>query len=84
MKEIKFNINDDVKVRLTKDGLVQLKKWYADLNILKYYKDADIDRNGYSTFQFWDLMNKFGDEMYNGNPKQMFVNNKIVLIKKPS
>ena len=63
MKEIQFNINDDVKVQLTKDGLVQLKKWYADLNIIKYYKIEDADIDGYSTFQFWDLMNKFGDEM---------------------
>lgn len=84
MNNIEFNINDSVKVQLTEYGQTILKKWYENLNILKYYSLENIDSEGLSTFYFWQLMNFFGDEMYNGNPHQIFVNNKIILIKKPS
>jgi hypothetical protein len=84
MKEIKINLNDDVKVKITEYGQSILKKYYENLNIMKYYSYQKPDSDGFSTFQLWELMIFFGDEMYNGNPHQVFVKNEIILIKKPS
>ncbi len=75
MMMIKFNINHKVKVKLTEEGRKILKaegevlikiypdmKEFAELN----YMLPEIDEDGYSTYQLWDLMKTFGDHMYNG------------------
>lgn len=62
---IKFNINNNVRVRLTDAGRqyhrenyeVLIKhhgaKWYE-------YKPPKEDTDGWSTWQLWSLMNQFG------------------------
>jgi hypothetical protein len=67
MKEIKFNINDTVKVKLTPYGVQTLKNNIAEVNKklppnakpLRYIP-MKKDKNGYTEFQLWSLMNNFG------------------------
>ena len=67
---MKFNINDTVKVRLTDIGRDELRAQYEDLQMhatsLLPYQPPVEDENGYSTWQLWVLMQKFGDLMCNG------------------
>lgn len=56
---VKFNINDDVRVRLTDIGRRILDK-DGSLEFVK------TDKDGWSTFQFWVLMEIFGKYIYNG------------------
>ena len=88
MSITEININDCVKVRLTQDGLARHRKYFCDLaasakipmeNIMPVLK-PDID--GQVEFQLWELMQIFGAEMYNGNPRQMFIKNKIRILQK--
>lgn len=59
-----FNVNYNVKVKLTDVGLHELKKQHIELQ--KYcpsigdFNPPTIDENGYSTFQLWCLMRKLG------------------------
>jgi len=62
----KFNINDFVKVKLTKRG----REVYLDhcvFGAIKPIKTINIDVNGYTVFQLWSLMSIFGEHMVNGN-----------------
>lgn len=81
MKE--FNINDCVKIKLTETGIAILKnrhdsilKAYADnpevLKTLGEFKNPEVDENGYTEMQMWEVMNLFGNYMYNGNPDMPF------------
>lgn len=81
MKE--FNINSDVNIKLTDAGIVILKsrhenmlKKYADnpavLKRLGEFKTPEVDENGYTRMQMWEVMNIFGKYMYNGNPDLPF------------
>jgi hypothetical protein len=61
-----FNINCNVKVRLTKFGKELHKKDWEDfwnsigrLDEFPYTPPKE-DENGYCEFQMWDLMKKFG------------------------
>jgi len=61
-----FNINQTVKVRLTKYGKELHKKYWVDfwssvgrLHEFPYTPPRE-DENGYCEFQMWDLMEKFG------------------------
>lgn len=61
----RFNINNWVKVKLTEEGLDLLEQSHYDLyeSIGKPPREwvkPVVDENGYSKFQMWDLMNKFG------------------------
>jgi hypothetical protein len=62
----KFNINTNVKVRLTKFGKELHKKQWEDFwnshgKLDKFpYEPPKEDENGYCEFIMWDLMNKFG------------------------
>jgi uncharacterized protein (DUF2267 family) len=52
-----FNLNDDVKVKLTDHG--------RDL-LAKKRLTRQPDEAGYNRFQLWELMNIFGEHFYNG------------------
>ena len=78
-----FNINEPVKVKLTEEGIRILENRHNNLlnqysdkpevrKILGEFKTPEVDENGYSSFQLWELMNIFGSYMYNGNPKVPF------------
>jgi hypothetical protein len=62
-----FNINETVKVRLTKYGKELYKKQWVDFwNSVgrleeNPYTPPEEDENGYVQFQMWDLMEKFGN-----------------------
>ena len=70
----KFNINSSVEVILTEFGAKVLnEKWHnmkmvideglrALFNSIPTYKAGDVYRS-----QLWQLMQDFGDNMYNGN-----------------
>lgn len=66
---IDFNMNNDVKVKLTDYGKQILADKFSNIpgidvnKILNYIK---VDSNGYYEFQLWDLMSTFGEYLYNG------------------
>jgi len=71
MKEINFNLNWEVKVKVTESGY---KQWLDHENRfcefsaqieekeLKHLKEKE-DGDGYVTFQLWELMEIFGHHM---------------------
>lgn len=72
-KEIPFNVNSWVKVKLTPKGK-------EILNTTKKFPTAlPVDEQGYCKFQLWVFMQYFGDSIYLGCP-DMFDTN-IILIK---
>lgn len=80
-----FNLNDNVRVKLTEHGHAILKADidsvdYCDQDDLKNYahSKAEPDADGYNTFHMWQLMSVFGSHMYNG-AKNVFENNAIDL-----
>jgi hypothetical protein len=68
-----FNINNYVRVKLTKEGrslLHETHEIYQNLYPAAGIPDLEIavDFEGYTKFQFHELMRIFGREMYNGGP----------------
>lgn len=62
---MKFNINKYVKVRVTPYGRSLLEKQHAELMEMipecgRHPFRLDIDQDGYSKFQLWDLMSRLG------------------------
>lgn len=61
-----FNINSTVKVKLTEYGKQMLERdhiefWGARGQLDKFpYKPPKTDADGYTKFQLWSLMEKFG------------------------
>lgn len=59
-----FNINDNVKVKLTELGRLVYLNYQR-----QFVSNAELpepDENGYHEFQMWVLMSIFGQSMYNG------------------
>jgi hypothetical protein len=71
MNELKFNMNNSVKVKLNDIGHAELKRQhdelYSELKIDKEYIKRPTDNDGYSSFQMHDLMNRFGHMMIMGH-----------------
>ena len=67
-----FNINDNVRVRLTEHGRKILKQQYDEAvnrcPALKTFpfESYKSDADGWSEFTIWDLMKRFGTSMGNG------------------
>jgi hypothetical protein len=61
-----ININDVVRVRLTKHGLFLLESLHNGTDDIDEYAPPDIDEEGYTEFQLWELMATFGSYMYAG------------------
>lgn len=64
----KFNFNQLVKVRLKQEGIDILRQQHDEFR--SKYKGLklspftiDIDDEGYTSFQMWDLMQRFGEYM---------------------
>ena len=72
---MKINLNNLVRVKLTRDGLLHLKsnQFYKML-----YKNKI--KNNIFTIELWDLMNLFGQVMILG-AHNMFVGNQIDIIE---
>jgi hypothetical protein len=69
-----FNINDNVKVRLTERGHEIMKARYDELvgDNLSFrrrypYVKKQEDANGWSSFHLWDLMYIFGKDVISGS-----------------
>lgn len=62
---VEFNINNYVSVRLTDEGREELKRQHDSFNLqlngkLGEWKGVVEDSEGWSRWQMWDLMNRFG------------------------
>jgi hypothetical protein len=70
--KIVLNVNDNVHVRLTEFGIEQFKKWHnatwSTIPVETPDSSPPIDKDGWSKFQLWVLMDIFGSVMYNGGP----------------
>lgn len=71
--EIKINLNDFIKVKLTETGKEIFIHRFDDINKnLRYeaYKNIPLeeDENGYTEFQLWDFMQIYGPYMYFAGP----------------
>lgn len=69
MNLINWNLNYNVKVKLTPTGVKHYINYYKQFNIETTPK---IDQDGYAKFQMWGLMNIYGKEMWMGNPNYPF------------
>jgi hypothetical protein len=72
--DVKFNINYNVQVKLTKDGIQhwittnnELLKGIPHLHITEEIVMKKRLENGYWEFPLWQLMNIFGDRVFAGN-----------------
>lgn len=73
MKELEFNANQYVKVKLTEHGLRVMRDWYGD----RVYNMAEKDEHGYTKVQMWHIMHIFGEHMTLG-AKPVFDMNMIL------
>ena len=77
MKE--FNINDYIKVKLTAYGcsvhMTHYKKYLGKNYNEKIFAPV-VENEGYTIYQLWELMNIFGEHMFNG-AEQVIENNLI-------
>lgn len=80
-KIIEFNINDEIKVKLTECGKDVLLKYRDRKDFPEYYSNC-IDDDGYCSFLFWEFTNIYGRHFYNGQPNQFIVNNTILIKKR--
>lgn len=69
MTDIKFNLNDCVKVKLSDKGLELMRKEHEEFEDVfaakrggkrKPFTPPPVDKDGYSTWQLWHLMQTFG------------------------
>lgn len=83
MREMLFNMNDSVKVRLTEYGRNFLNTEYEREfagNITRFpYAEIPTDEEGYTQFQLWVLAKQFGHLMHNGAKLAFDTEIKIVL-----
>ena len=86
MKEIKFNINDYVKIKLNPSGVKVLRQNHERIfgsELLKKYpfKEPQKDKHGYSEFQMWHFMDEFGNmSMGSFNQLQPYETNIIICL----
>lgn len=70
MTMYKFNMNDEVKVRLTETGIKELKRQHDELQatvpVIGDFKEPSKDEKGYSTYQAWVLFSSLGHLMTMG------------------
>lgn len=67
VSSIKFNINENVNVRLTPYGRIILNKAFPD-----WYTPYPEDSEGWTTFQLWKLMAMFGPHTRMGGLNECF------------
>ena len=76
-KQILFNLNSSIKVKLTDLGYQRLADFNNSLcgkltnwtrRSSSYYKDQ-ADENGYTEFQAWDFIRKLGVVTVHGGPE---------------
>jgi hypothetical protein len=75
--EASFNINNNVKIQLTEEGIAHLKrehdKLFAMYGVSKpSFRTPEVDADGWSKFQMHEVMFNFGSLTYNGSNKIPF------------
>jgi len=86
---MKININDYVKIKLTDYGKEVLKETKEEFltsfnkryntkhTVDSFFEKIEYDKEGYTKFQLWHLMEIFGDYMYNGADNVFDLNIKL-------
>jgi hypothetical protein len=63
-RDVKFNINDYVRVRLSNGGKLTHRRQHDELRkqfpSIGKYVPPKVDSDGYSRWQLWSLMQTFG------------------------
>ena len=86
MRSTEININDTASVILTPDGIAYYRKHFSDIasrqgvKLKTMYIPLEPDSQGWVEFPLRHLMCIFGAEMGGRSPRQMFVDN-VILIK---
>ena len=75
MKEIPFNLNGSVRVKLTPAGIEHYRKIMRDLGMDRYKPEYvepyGIDADGWYRTQLWRLMQDFGEGIIMSGPLLM-------------
>ena len=72
----RIGLNAEVRVRLTHFGTALVRESGRSV--------PNMDLNGETKFQLWDLMAVFGPRLYHGMPNIPFLNNEIILTTEPT
>jgi hypothetical protein len=67
--DIKFNINDEVSIKLTEEGIKHFRDHYLQFDIVA---EPKVDENRWYRAQLWKIMSIFGDQMFLGNVPLVF------------
>ena len=78
-----FSINNDVKIRLTEEGINVLKKQHEEMvnsypnqplvrEMFGDFKMPEVDENGYTQKRLWEVMKEFGQYCHIGNNNPPF------------
>ena len=74
-----LNINSNVRIKLTPCGIAKLKARHEELRSscpsIGKFIPPKADKDGYCEMQLWEIMNTFGEDMYNGNMNLPFETN---------
>lgn len=67
-----LNINSYVRIKLTPCGIAKLKANHEEFcsaypHIRRLFIPPKIDKDGYCEMQLCEIMNIFGEDVYNGN-----------------
>lgn len=68
---IEYNLNKTVYVRLNNTGRNIYKSYMEELNrncTMRFSVEPEVDKNGYTKFQLWDLIHIFGEYIDLGLP----------------
>ena len=80
---MKFNINENVKVKLSEAAIKILydqhqKLWVRTKGLIGPFVEPKKDAEGYSTFQFWVLMQTFGPHIEMTKPSPFLFNTLVI------
>jgi hypothetical protein len=69
-EEVKINLNDTVKVILTTAGEARYSKYMHEIKercgLVEMHDTRPANRDGKRSFQLWELMHIFGQQLFNG------------------
>lgn len=82
-----MNLNEFVWVKLTPAGRQQYEKQFSSLpeKMKGTVKTTpEVDRHGFSQFSLWNLMNIFGEKLFNGSrPDEHPFEGNMIWLSKP-